>query len=706
MSDGARILYLVPYFFAITLSIAIAIYAWRRRAVLGATPFAARSLLHVLRVIGFVLILISPTLEGKIFWDNLHNLGMVFMPVATLTFVIEYTGRKFPRRKTAIAALSIIPTLFMVLSLTDSALGLLRENARIYPDAFFPGMIYDYTLPFWVTAVYGYTVSLVSIGLLVDKFIRSQPLYRAQIGSILLGTALPVFSVALTISGVLIYRYTIAYFATIGDLIILWGLFRFRLLDITPIAHHAIFRNMTDGVIILDNQDRLVDYNPTAQGFVNRLSPELIGQSGEQAFSNFPDLVTRFENVNDIFTELEVQTDLGYRHLEVNISPLTNRRGRALGRMIVIHDVTEQNEMQTALRESEEEYRRLVESSPDWVWSVDAEGNHTFSNQAILDILGYSPEEIYGTSAFPLMHPDDQERIQKMVQDATKNQQGWKEVVIRWQHKDSSVRYLESTAEPILDAEGHFRGFNGIDRDITTRVLAEEEINRYAPQLEAANKELEAFSYSVSHDLRAPLRAITGFSEMLIKDKINDLDEAGQKHLRVVHDSSLRMGELINDLLRLSRVSRGELTRSSVDLSGIAKNILEDLQKADAERKATFIIEPNLRVEGDMRLVRIMLENLLGNAWKFTGKQAQAEITFGCESIEGRPVFFIRDNGVGINMEYADKIFDPFQRLHSSEEFEGTGIGLATVQRIIHRHNGRVWAEGEEGQGATIYFTL
>jgi signal transduction histidine kinase len=225
-------------------------------------------------------------------------------------------------------------------------------------------------------------------------------------------------------------------------------------------------------------------------------------------------------------------------------------------------------------------------------------------------------------------------------------------------------------------------------------------------QLKAANKELEAFSYSVSHDLRAPLRYIDGFSHALLEEYADKLDAQGKDYLRRVRESAQRMAALVDDLLRLSRVTRTEMRHERVDLSDLARDIASELQETQPERRAEFIIAPGIVVEGDGRLLRVVLENLLGNAWKFTQRCPGTRIEFGETQHESGRANVVRDNGAGFDMAYADKLFAPFQRLHTVEEFPGTGIGLATVQRIIHRHGGHVWAESKVGTGAAFYFTL
>ncbi len=254
-------------------------------------------------------------------------------------------------------------------------------------------------------------------------------------------------------------------------------------------------------------------------------------------------------------------------------------------------------------------------------------------------------------------------------------------------------------------------------RTRSARARAEDDIQRLnheldqrvrerTAQLEVANKELESFSYSVSHDLRAPLRAIAGFSQALLDDYSANLDEEGKRCLHRVRAAAHRMGQLIDDMLSLSHVTRGEMRMETVDLSSLAQEIAGELARREPERKVVFSIAPEVIVTGDARFLRVALENLLGNAWKFTSKRQEATIEFGVTEQEGQPVYFVRDNGAGFDMEYADRLFGAFQRLHTPDEFPGTGIGLATVQRIIHRHGGRVWAEGRVDQGATVYFTL
>ena len=271
-------------------------------------------------------------------------------------------------------------------------------------------------------------------------------------------------------------------------------------------------------------------------------------------------------------------------------------------------------------------------------------------------------------------------------------------------HRDGREFPVEVTITALRWEDSYI--FCAFVHDITGRKQAEKALRERTFQLESANKELESFSYSVSHDLRAPLRSIDGFSVLLLEEHADRLDPAAQGYLRRVRAGSQRMGQLIDDLLNLSRVTRSEMNRETVDLSALARAIATELQQAQPERAVDLVIAPNLVANGDARLLRIALENLLSNAWKFTGRCSCARIEFGAIRHNGQPAYLVRDNGAGFDMTYAHKLFGAFQRLHAASEFPGSGIGLATVQRIIHRHGGRVWTEGEVERGATFYFTL
>ncbi len=273
---------------------------------------------------------------------------------------------------------------------------------------------------------------------------------------------------------------------------------------------------------------------------------------------------------------------------------------------------------------------------------------------------------------------------------------------------------LEETQRAVLNILDDFEtekskvelAYSQLEKEIEERKDAEYRIQSVNTELLAANKELEAFSYSVSHDLRAPLRGIDGFSLALIEDHGDNLGDGGKALLQRVRAATVRMGTLIDDLLDLSRITRSEMHREPVDLSQLAGTIASELRSTQPDRNVEFAIASGLQVKGDLRLIRIALQNLLGNSWKFTSKRDHARIEFGFSQTNGTSAFFVADNGAGFDPSYAARLFGAFQRLHATADFPGTGVGLATVQRIVHRHGGEIWASSAVNEGATFFFTL
>ena len=384
-----------------------------------------------------------------------------------------------------------------------------------------------------------------------------------------------------------------------------------------------------------------------------------------------------------------------------------------------LRDITEHKRAEQALRERENLFRQFAEHLPFIIWMAAPEQRRViFVNAAYESIFGRPREALRGD---PLdwqqaVHRDDLHRL-KALPDL-RDLQGVYPIDFRIVRPDGGVRWVRNHVLALRDEAGRVYLFAGLSEDITKRRHAEEEIrhlnavleNRVRQRtgdLEASLRELESFSYSVSHDLRTPLRGINGFSHVLLEDYADRLDAAGLEHLRRICAATQRMGDLIDDLLTLSQISRFDMRARRVHLDLIAREVFAELQQIEPGREARLELAQDMWVVGDPTLLRVLVQNLIGNAWKFTARTATTCIEFGViRPRRGQRVFFVRDNGVGFDQAYAGKLFQPFQRLHGVQDYPGSGIGLATAKRIVGRHGGRIWAEGATNAGATFYFTL
>lgn len=352
---------------------------------------------------------------------------------------------------------------------------------------------------------------------------------------------------------------------------------------------------------------------------------------------------------------------------------------------------------------------RVFDNVAEAVVTTDADQVITSVNAAFSRITGYAREEAIGKRPKLLASGMHDAGFYRQLWDALNGTGHW-EGELRDRRKGGELYTAWTSISAVKDEHGRVVQYVDIFTDITERKRAEEELRKLNETLERRvaerTRELEAFSYSVAHDLRAPLRAIDGFSEIVLSDNADRLDAESVDHLQRVRAASQRLGHIIDDLLELSQVSRTDLHREAVDLASVAQQIARELRERHPGRDVLLTAPAQLKAQADPFLTRILLDNLIGNAWKYTGKVAQAKIEIGMTGQGSESVFFVRDNGSGFDMAHAGKLFQPFQRLHRSEEFDGTGIGLSIVQRIVARHEGRIWAEAKKGEGATFFFTL
>ncbi|TRX47187.1 PAS domain S-box protein [Fulvivirga sp. M361] len=409
-----------------------------------------------------------------------------------------------------------------------------------------------------------------------------------------------------------------------------------------------------------------------------------------------------------------VREDGTRQWLKYEIYPWYDETGEIGGIGMFTEDITPEREMMEAIKLNEEKFRSVVEYSAIGMTLVSTEGRFLDVNLALGRILGYSREELMKCTFQEITHPEDLDTDLQNVQDMMDLKIKSYQMEKRYRHKKGKMVWAQLNVSAAYKEDGNVAFFISQIQDITERKKIEKDrrnlektlerkVAERTTQLEVANKELQAFSYSVSHDLRTPLRSLSGFSKALIEDYYGDLDATAQNYLNRIAQAANRMGHLIDDLLSLSNVSKREVKRQELNLSKICREVIDLMHP---ESKFNIYIEPGLEVVGDKRLVKVVMENLLGNAIKYAGKIAKPKIAVKKCTEEGEEWIMVQDNGVGFDMEYAGKLFVAFQRLHAASEFPGTGIGLATVQRIINKHNGKIKVYSAPDQGATFYFNL
>ena len=382
------------------------------------------------------------------------------------------------------------------------------------------------------------------------------------------------------------------------------------------------------------------------------------------------------------------------------------------------HAVGSEGWLQAALRQSESRLQLALEAGRMGTWDWDVRTNKVAWSPSLEAAHGLAPGTFPGTfEAFQeQIHPDDRAYVLASIRQVLEAGEDYR-IEYRSVGPDGRVRWFEARGKLFRDEAGRPLRMAGVCMDITERKQAEEEIRRLnetlerrvrerTAQLEEANRELESFSYSVSHDLRAPLRHISGFVDLLRKSAAAQLDETSRRYLQIIQDAARHAGNLVDELLSFSRMGRVELRQTVLDMNLLVDEVRRDLEPETQGRVIDWQVAPLPKVRGDPAMLRLVLRNLLSNAVKYTRPRAQARIEIGSREEDGEVVFWVRDNGVGFETQYADKLFGVFQRLHAAEDFEGTGIGLANVRRIVHRHGGRTWAEGVVDGGATFYFSL
>ena len=503
-------------------------------------------------------------------------------------------------------------------------------------------------------------------------------------------------------------------------------------LDVNEERFRRFFENMHETFVVqevvMDQAGKPVDLkfldvNPAAERFLGKTRFELMGRTRTEV-SGRPDpegveMAGRVASTGAPFHM--VRYSPGFQGW---FESFTYSLGSGMVATLSL-DITERKQAEQALQKAHEDLelqvlertaalsqanaflQTMLDNMPDHIYFKDDKSRFIRNSKSQAKMMGLTdPAAAIGKSDFDFFPQEHAQRSYDEEQNLMKSDRPLMNVEERILWPDARVTWVSTTKLPLRDKNGRVVGTFGISRDITGRKQAEEELQRSNSQLEAANRELEAFAYSVSHDLRAPLRSIDGFSQAVMEDYGELLPEEGRVDLGRVRKAAQHMAQLIDDLLNLSRVTRAPMRSETVNLSEMAQGIITELQHGEPARSLNYIGEPKLIARGDSHLLQVVLENLLNNAWKFTSKRKQSKIELGSKHEKDETIYFVRDNGAGFDMAYTNKLFGAFQRLHTMADFPGTGVGLATVQRILHRHGGRIWAEAELEHGATFFFTV
>ncbi len=373
---------------------------------------------------------------------------------------------------------------------------------------------------------------------------------------------------------------------------------------------------------------------------------------------------------------------------------------------VIQRDLTRREQTERALRENEEKFRAFVETTGEWIWSADREGRRTYSNPAVTSILGYTPQELLGHHVLELVHPEDKTDAGERFSTFATGKKGWTGMTLKFRHLNGSYRWLESNAVPIVSEEGDFQGFRGADRDVSERRKAEETAELRARDLARSNAELEQFAYVASHDLQEPLRMVVNYCKLLERRYSGKLDKDADDFIHFAVDGAVRMQRLIEDLLAYSRVGTKGAKFVPTDCNKVVEQAMANLKMAIMEKSAEVTYEKLPTVMGDFQQLTQLFQNLIGNSLKFQTPGQVPRVQISAEGKDGEWLFTVKDNGIGMDPEFFEKIFVIFQRLHTKAEYSGTGIGLAICRKIVERHGGRIWVDSQEGQGTTFQFTL
>jgi PAS domain S-box-containing protein len=712
--------FLWPLLCSAVILIGIASYAQRFQDVTAARPFGILMWLASSWVLIYAISLTVVSFPVKVFATELLSVPQVLIPPIMLALVLEYTDHSTWLTRKRTAYLLIIPLIIILFSVTGSFHTLMRYDFQLDVSGPLPVLVFERGPLYWLYFAYGYGLILACAWLLIES-LHTQFLYFGNTLFIIIGILVPLVSSILFdlgISPIHGYDVTPSLFIITG-LLYIWALIQFRMFNILPVTLAAIMDNMEDPVIVLDSRGYIANFNHAAQELHGMKTRLVIGKTTPGLSPEWAQLFARYLNTPAVKGQVDVDCEGERCTYDLTVSIIQNNLKQIIGRVFLLHNITANKRIEDELRNSQQLLKSVLDNFPGLIFWKNRESVFMGCNKAFAISSGHSlPENVIGKTDYELGYSKssaDKYRAEDLK--VMENGESLLSIVVAHENPDGSISWLSTSKVPLYNSRGEIFGMIGTTQDITERKQTEEEVRQLnatlerrvqerTQQLELVNNELAATSYSIAHDLKTPLRALDGFSHILLEEYHEKLDAEGVDFLERIRKAAHHMGQLSDDLLKLLSVTNSELALDRVDLCQPASDIINQLQASFPKRKVEFLQPNSLVVNADSKLIMLLLDSLLNNAWKFTKNCQLAQIELGSFQQDGHVIIFIRDNGVGFDMTYAEKLFGVFQRLHTTKEFEGTGIGLAIAQRVIHRHGGEIWAESQVDKGTTFYFTL
>lgn len=697
--------YVIPPLIAAITSLVLGISAWMRRPAPGARAFvllclglAQWSFWNALEVAG-------TTLETKVFCSRMEYIGIVLIPIGWLIFALAYTGRERWLRPGFLLALSVIPALTVALVWTNDAHHLIWQSLALNTLGPIPVFAPEYAWPFWVHVAYDYLLLALGFYLLFRSLLRAPQLYRGQIGALLIAGLAPIVGNVVFLAGLSPWPLDLAPYAfTITGLAVAWGFFRFRLLDVVPVARDMVVESMADGVIVLDTQNRIVDVNPAAARIIGSLEADLIGQPAREVFAGLPELVARYHHVAELQETLRLPGAAAETadYYDLRISPLRNRRGQSLGRLLLLRDVSQQKRAEAELRK----LSQAIEQSPSTVVITNMHGEIEYVNSKFTHLTGYTLAEVQGQTPRLLKTDSVPTEFYEQLWQVLGQGEMWRGEFLN-RKKNGDLYWELASISPICDEAGNATHYVKVAEDITDRKNVEAALEQRTAELQARNQELDAFAHTVAHDLKTPLTAIIGFGELL-ENKFDYLPrERVLSFIRSVNQGSHKMHAIINELLLLASVREiKDIKLAPLDMAYLVEESRRRLAYMIRQSEAELDIPdvwPSALGYGPW--IEEVWVNYISNAIKYGGLPPR--IILGGEVVAdtGMVRFWVRDNGAGLTAEEQTRLFAPFSRLNDGD-LAGHGLGLSIVRRIVERLNGRVGVESELEQGSCFYFEL